>query len=107
MRKPFNILIYYHRNVKKYSTLQILRFILDIQQRLIGAIFLLIVLVKDIPFIILVYWVYIVYFYVTPKNAKTRIAPASAPSSGRPMRRRRADCFCSRSSAGAAPAESA
>lgn len=70
MRKNFNILIYYHRNVKKYSTLIILRFILDIQQRLIGAVFLLIVLVKDIPCIILVYWTYIIYFYVTPKNAK-------------------------------------
>jgi hypothetical protein len=70
MRKNFNILVYYHRNVKKYSTLVILRFILDIQQRLIGAIFLLIVLVKDIPVIIGVYWSYIVYFYVTPKNAK-------------------------------------
>jgi hypothetical protein len=70
MRKNFNILIYYHRNVKKFSTLTILRFILDIQQRLIGAIFLLIVLVKDIPVIICVYWSYIIYFYVTPKDAK-------------------------------------
>lgn len=70
MRKKFNILIYYHRNVKKYHHLQILRFILDIQQRFIGAIFMLIVLMKDIPVIIIVYWTYIIYFYMTTKDAK-------------------------------------
>jgi hypothetical protein len=70
MRRDFNILIYYHRNMKKYSSLTILRFILEIQQRFIGAIFLLIVLVKDIPCVIIIYWWYIIYFYGTTKNAK-------------------------------------
>lgn len=70
MTKKENILIYYHRNVKKYSTLTILRFILDIQQRFIGAIFVLILLVKQTPLIAAIYWGYIIYFYKTSKNAR-------------------------------------
>lgn len=70
MSKKENILIYYHRNAKKYSTLTILRFILDIQQRFIGAIFVLILLVKQTPLIVVIYWGYIIYFYKTSKNAR-------------------------------------
>lgn len=65
-----NILIYYHRNTKKYNTLLILRFILDIQQRFIGAIFVLIVLIKESPLPVIIYWCYIVFFYLTKKDAR-------------------------------------
>lgn len=70
MTEKHNILIYYHRNAKKYNTLQILRFILDIQQRFIGAIFVLIVLVKQTPLTVFIYWSYIIFFYMTKKDAR-------------------------------------
>ena len=70
MSEKHNILIYYYRNVKKLSILRILKFILDVQQRFIGAIFVLIVLRKTTLAVVLVYWLYIGYFYYSDHNAK-------------------------------------
>lgn len=69
MNEKHNILIYYYRNAKKLCILKNLRFILDIQQRFIGAIFVLILLQKNTLLIVIIYWLYITYFYCTEHNA--------------------------------------
>ena len=69
MTEKHNILIYYYRNAKKLAILKNLRFILDVQQRFIGAIFVLILLQKNTLLIVLIYWIYIAYFYYSENDA--------------------------------------
>lgn len=70
MTIPHNVLIYYHANAKKFSILRTLNFFLDIQQRFIGALFMLIVLNKDSLVFVFLYWAYIIYFYASTHDAK-------------------------------------
>jgi hypothetical protein len=69
MQEKHSILVYYYRNVKKYSTLRLLKFILEIQQRFIGGIFILILLNKSTPLVVALYSMYISYFYFSEHNA--------------------------------------
>lgn len=70
MTIPHNVLIYYHANAKKFSILRTLNFFLDIQQRFIGALFMLIVLNKNSLVFVFLYWAYIIYFYASTHDAK-------------------------------------
>lgn len=47
-----------------------LNFFLDIQQRFIGALFMLIVLNKNSLVFVFLYWAYIIYFYASTHDAK-------------------------------------
>jgi hypothetical protein len=69
MQERKNILIYFYQNVKKYTFMKILKFFLDILQRFIGAIFIMIVLQKASPLVVILYWLFIIYFYYAEHNA--------------------------------------
>ena len=69
---PDHILSFYFRNMKKYNKIKAFRSGLEIQQKIIAAIFIAILLSKESHTIIIFYLIYIGYFYFNKqKDVKT------------------------------------
>lgn len=69
---PDHILSFYFRNMKKYNKIKVFRSGLEIQQKLIAAIFIAILLFKESHTVVLLYLIYIGYFYFNKqKDVKT------------------------------------
>jgi hypothetical protein len=69
---PDHIISFYYRNLKKYNKIKIFKSALEIQQKIIAAIFITILLFKRSHIVILLYLCYIGYFYFNKqKNVRT------------------------------------
>lgn len=60
---PDHIISFYYRNLKKYNKIKIFKSALEIQQKIIAAIFITILLFKRSHVVIILYLIYIGYFY--------------------------------------------